>query len=624
MVIIVFFFLNVSLTKFYKAVYYVVLMIDFNRNNLDKASSPYLQQHKDNPIHWQEWNSEVLEYAKKNNKLIFVSVGYATCHWCHVMAAEAFSNKEIADYLNKHFVAIKVDREQRPDIDRYLMSFIQTTQGQGGWPLNAILTPDRKPFLAVTYLPVVRKHGMPSFLDVLNRAKDGYEKNKEKIQLYVPLPERVESIEEKDLIKMILANFDKDGGGFGYGVKFPPHNTLLFLLSYFEKTKNKEVKEMIEKTLDKMATHGLHDHLQGGFYRYCVDNAWTIPHFEKMLYDQAMLLWGYSAAYKVLGKEEYKTIIEKIIACLEETFNDNGLFYSAHDADTDHEEGKTYLWTLGEIKAILTVEEFDKFTKLYNVTEHGNFEGKNHLIKKENKFLSQIEQKLLQERKKRKQPFTDKKFVTSWNALVGISLLIAYRCTGNDKVKEKAITLFNKLLEKHYVDGKLFHSSLGKTIQKNEFLEDYASMLLFATYMYEEGEADKKLIEELFKKLKEFYKEQWFENKKTDLMEIPAQAYDHPAPSSVSLAEFAILRTQIILEENYVPGKYKQPLSYDFFNLMIFVKNGDFHIIHSPERIEWGKLPLNSIQIPSKTIDDCYAQKCNKFESVEGLIKSLS
>ncbi len=590
--------------------------MDFHKNNLDKSPSPYLQQHKANPIHWQEWSEEVLEYAKKENKIVFVSVGYSTCHWCHVMASEAFSNKEIADFLNQNFISIKVDREQRPDIDQFLMSFLIETQGQGGWPLNAFLTPDLRPILALTYVPVEPKHNLPGFLQVLNFIN--IHKNQEIGKYSIPETQS-KNVEEDKLIETILSGFDKANGGFGIP-KFPPHNTLLFLLSYFENTKKPEVKIVLEKTLDEISKRGLHDHLQGGFFRYCVDGSWTIPHFEKMLYDQAMLLWVYSTAYKALGKKEYRTIAERIISCLEETFED-GLFYSGHDADTNHEEGATYLWTKEELQKTLTKEEFEKFSKIYLIKE--NFEGKIHLIKIENIFLPEIERKLLETRRKRKQPFVDKKFITSWNCLVGISLFISYRNCGIENSKTKSLSLFKKLLEKHYIEGKLYHSSLGKDVQKNEFLEDYASFLLFATFVFEETGEYKNVLEDFFGKIEKFRKsEKWIESANKDFFEVPAQTFDHPTPSSTSLAEMAILRAKILLDKEYQNEKYKSPLSYDFHNFGVFIAS-KFHIIHSPEKISWEKLPLNCIQIKSKNIQDCFGQKCMVFKTVDELVKSL-
>ncbi|MBI4019748.1 MAG: thioredoxin domain-containing protein [Candidatus Aenigmarchaeota archaeon] len=546
-------------------------MADFTRNNLDKATSPYLQQHKGNPIHWQEWSAEAVEYARKEGRLLFVSVGYSTCHWCHVMAGEAFEDKEVADYLNRHFVPIKVDREQRPDIDHYLMAFCVETTGSGGWPLNVIMAPDIRPVTAMTYVPVEPKYGMAGLIDILQAARDYYEERKDKIREYHPPAENQTNFTKEQVIKEIKSGFDDENGGFGHGMKFPPHNTLLFLLQYYEKHKNEEIRHVLEKTLDVIMMRGLHDHLQGGFYRYCTDSSWTIPHFEKMLYDQAMLLWVYSWASKVLGKYEYRIVAEMIIKCLEETFEGDGLFYSAHDADTNHEEGGTYLWTKTELENALSTGEFRRLAELYDITDKGNLEGKNHLIKKEGLRLDDIENKLLKIRKAREQPFIDKKVITSWNALAGIGLLMAHRHAGTAGAKEKSELLFKKLMEKHYIDGKLYHSSLDNNIQKNEFLEDYASMLLFASLLHEETGDKKGVMEELYKKTMEFKKEHWVENKVGDFIETPAQQMDHPAPSSVSLADFAVFRAASILGNEAEKPGYGKPLERDFASLAALI-----------------------------------------------------
>ncbi|MDP3640273.1 MAG: DUF255 domain-containing protein [Nanoarchaeota archaeon] len=591
-------------------------MINFNKNNLDQATSPYVQQHKDNPVYWQEWSPEVLEYAKKNNKIILVSVGYATCHWCHVMAQEAFSNSEIANYLNKHFVSIKVDKEQRPDIDNYYMNFCQETQGQGGWPLNVFLTAELKPFLAVTYVPVTARYGLPGFLDLLRHIQRSYEQQSAKIPMYYPQIHSPEHIEEPELIEVIKKNFT--GTGFGAGPQFPPHNTLLFLLSYYEKNKDSDSKKILETLLERMAMQGLHDHLQGGFYRYCIDNSWTIPHFEKMLYDQAMLLWVYSLAYKTLQKPFYKTIVEKILTCLEDTYADH-LYYAAHDADTDHQEGSTYLWDVTELQQNLSEEEYHRFQQVYKLEK--NFEGKIHLIKCTNTFLPQIEQKLLRLRKKRKQPFTDKKYITSWNALLGIGLIMASRHCNNSMAKCKAELLFKNILRNHYPQGILHHSSHDGKLQPGEFLEDYATVLLFATYLYEDTGEHKDLIAMLYTQLQKFYQGQWIESKNTDFMEISAQTYDHPTPSSASLAAMAKLRAEIILGKEYVVAGYKQPVQHDFYNLMVFMKH--WHIIHLPHTIEWKHLGANSMQIYDPKIQDCYQQKCVEFKDVTQLLGAI-
>lgn len=599
-------------------------MINFNRNNLDKAISPYLQQHKTNPIHWQEWGKEALDYARNKNKILFFSVGYATCHWCHVMASEAFSDKKIASFLNEHFVSIKVDREERPDIDKYLMSFIINTQGSGGWPLNVFLTPGLRIILAVTYISIEARYGMPGFIDLLNLIKKRYDSGNDKFVRYeMPLIKK-EDFEEKELIEAILSAWDMENGGIGSGPKFPPHNTLVFLISYYEKNKNKDVKIIVEKTLDVMLMRGLHDHLQGGFYRYCIDARWTIPHFEKMLYDQAMMLWVYSFAYKVFNKEAYKTAAKNIIKCLEETFEEKGLFYSAHDADTNHLEGSTYLWTIKELQKNLSKEDFNRLSEVYLIRGEGNFEGKNHLIKISLSFLPDIEEKLLESRKKRDQPFTDKKILTSWNSLLGVALVISYRCSIDEKSFDKAYLLFNNLLKKHYQSKKLAHSSFGNKIQKDEYLEDYSAMLLFATYIYEEKGEYKDIVESFLKATERFnIGHRFLESNNEDFMEVYAQEHDMPTPSSISLADYATFRANILLGKDCKAGRYSSPISHDFFNFVNFLRNGNIHEIHTPSKISWKKLPLNSMQVKSDKIQDCYSMACREFKSEEELINSI-
>ena len=608
-------------------------MTNFNQNNLDKALSPYLRQHKDNPIHWQEWSGEVLEHAKKNNKIILASVGYATCHWCHVMAREDFSNKEIAQFLNQHFVCIKVDREQRPDIDHYLMNFCQETQGHGGWPLNVFLTADQKPFFAVTYVPITPEYELPGFFDLLQYVKQSYNQQAGHIPTYAPhihQQERQENIAEQDLIAEIKANKSHfTGEGFSQGPQFPPHNMLLFLLSWYEQHKDSEIKDILEKILDKMAKGGLHDHLQGGFYRYCIDESWTIPHFEKMLYDQAMHLWVYSAAYKLFSRPQDKVVIEKLLSCLGETFLGEGLYYSAHDADTNHHEGETYLWTKEELQQGLSEEEFSQFSSLYVLEEQ--VEGKIHLLKRKNTFLPGIpgiEKKLLDIRNRREQPGIDQKYVTSWNALLGISLLMAYRALGDAALRQRARTLFQTLAQHDYKENeenkeKLAHSSIEGKRQHGEFLEDYAAMLLLATYLYEDGGVAEDEVREWKTRLLRFKQKAWIESITDDFASLPAAVFDHPVPSSSSLAEMALLRAQIILGEEYSPGRFTRAGASDFFNMHVLIRNGGWHIIHSPQAIDWEELPLNCLQIRAAAIQDCFHGSCREFQDIHSLLQAL-
>lgn len=585
----------------------------FTQNNLSKANSPYLQQHKTNPIWWQEWSKDVLDYALAENKIIFASIGYSTCHWCHVMAQEAFSNKQIADYINTHFVPIKVDREQRPDIDQYAMAFITALTGRGGWPLNIFFTPALRPIYAVTYAPVESKYGMPAFIDILDRIKDFYDEKGDRIEPFVlPKYESTGKLEGQ-LIERLWNAFDFEYAGFGTEMKFPPHSTMLFMLYYFEVTKNNMLQEMIVRTLDRMFSSGLHDHLQGGFFRYCVDREWVIPHFEKMLYDQALLLWVYALAYHVMKKDEYKKAAEKIIQCLEETFEHNGLYYSGIDADTDHQEGASYLWTRKEIEKLLTPEELNGFDKVYDVSQEGNFEGKNHLIKKKNVFLDMIERKLLEARKRRSQPFVDTKVITSWNCLLGISLIHAYRYLEDAELLGKAEMIYLRLKELNCHNDKICHSSVDAYTQQEEFLQDCSAMLLFLTYLQEETGMYAVDMDKLYSKVKAFSTDiGWIESSQGDFLQVPARNFDNPVPSSVSMAELAILRSDLLSKRKYTPGKYSEPLARDFFNIITMIRNGLFHLIESPAKVPFSRLPGNVMQVRGKESKDCYRNTCSR------------
>lgn len=573
-------------------------MLNFKRNNLDKSSSPYLHQHKENPIHWQEWSKEVIEYARKEGKILFVSVGYSTCHWCHVMAGEAFSDKEIANYLNEHFVSIKVDKEQRPDINIYLMNFLMQWTGHGGWPLNAFLTSDLKPIFAITYAGLRPMYGIPSFTDILKMVNEHDGKD---FDLVFHPPK---NIEQEQIIQAIYDHFDRQFHGFGEQ-KFPPHCTLLFMLHYYQETQDERLKEMIENTLDTMMRSGLHDHLQGGFFRYCVDREWNIPHFEKMLYDQAMLLWIYSIAGHVFGKKEYKKNAEKIVTCLRETFESGHLFYAGVDADTHHEEGETYLWSKEELKS-------DVLRNAYFI--ENNFEGKIHLIKKENIFseeLDKVERKLLERRKNREQPQTDKKIITSWNCLVGIGLIHAHRYLGDKNYLDMAQKLFNELVALHYSDH-LSHSSIGGVTQAEGFLEDYASMLLFVTYLHEETHTYMDYLEKWSNEVMTFKNKTWIESRNKDFIEVKAEPYDQPIPSSVSMAELALCRSNVLLQREYImEEEFKVPLSFDFLNISVMIKKGLFQILETPKLLDWNKISINTLQTKGKLFRRCYKGLCS-------------
>lgn len=600
--------------------------MNYLKNNLDKSHSPYLKSKHDSPIFWQEWSSDVLAYAQQQNKLILVSVGYATCHWCTVMDNDTFKDAAVAQYLNTHFVSIAVDREERPDIDHYYMSFALKTAQVGGWPLNIVLTPDLKPFVATTYIPAheTKPEGI-GFLALLTKAKQLHDEHAAEIPAYQLKPEKPAIAQEQVLIDTIEEQFDDFNGGFGDVPKFPPHATLLFLLATFSLNNKKNIYIMLKKTLDSMAIGGLHDHLQGGFFRYCVDQEWKMPHFEKMLFDQALLLWSYSAAHKVLKEESYKQIAAKIVTCLEETFFDGTLLRAAHDADTHGVQGSTYLWEKSEIESLLTPQEFAEFDHVYELnSDQALPSGKGNLVKSRNVFLPAIEKKLLAARNKRPQPNKNNRRLTAWNSWAGIGLIMAHRYTDHVQALSLAQNIFDQLLALHTHKETVYHSSFANDVQKHDFLEDYAGLLLFATYLHEHTRTHKKTIAQLYAKMISFKKnEGWYESIDHDFISVPAYVFDYSLPTSSSMAELALIRAEILLHEKPQPGEYKEALRCDFLNYATMIRNGYVHIIESPQVINWHNLPYATIQKEGAKIMHSFNGTTTEYETVDALINAL-
>jgi uncharacterized protein YyaL (SSP411 family) len=583
----------------------------FRRNNLDKASSPYLLQHTGNPVWWQEWSPEVLSHALEENKPLFVSVGYATCHWCHVMAVEAFSDEETAGYLNGHFISIKVDREQRPDIDQFMMSFINKQTGRGGWPLNVFLTPALHPIFALTYAPALARDTMLSFLSVSEQVVAYFEKNNVTIPPFVPIEEKPAAADEKRIVKILSGYYDAENGGFGTGQKFPSHSTMLYLLYQMSIDDSPSLRTIITKTLDAMCRRGLHDHLQGGIFRYCVDSAWTIPHFEKMLYDQAMALWVFSLAFRVTERDEYKVMAEGILRCLDESFEADGLYISAHDADTDHEEGTTYLWSYDQLKSDLLPNEFEKLTGSYYITKQGNFEGLNHLIRINDNPLPDIEDKLLTIRRKRKQPSRDDKIISGINSLVAIGMIHAGRLLNNPEYEKKAEVIINRIIEIFWDGSILGHSYFNGMLQKQPFLSDAAPLLTAITMLCELDPGQSILMNQLATYVESFNEDgKWIESDVVDFQKVYASWFDHPVPSSSSLAEMGLTRAAILNGKEVSFREYLQPFQSDFYNIIAMMNNGLFHNYTTRRFIPWNKLPVNSIQSRGEHETDCFLGAC--------------
>lgn len=579
--------------------------MDFNQNNLNKSLSPYLRHHSDNPIFWQEWNQLTLDYARQSNKLIFVSSGYSTCHWCHVMAKNTFETEEVANQLNNDFVSIKLDREERSDIDMFLMSFMTEHYGQGGWPLNVFLTPDLKPFFAFTYA------NAENFILILNKVREFYDTNIDELKHYSIFTPALKYQSEK-LVERISEFFDNEFKGFSTSMKFPAHSTTLFLLHYFQIKNDKNAAKMAFQTLEKMATSGLYDPLAGGFFRYCVDREWTIPHFEKMMYDQIFHIINYSLAYSISGNNNFRQIVLKTLEYIETQSNEEGFYYTALDADTQGVEGKTYLWTIDEINK--SGIDIDTFNKNFDTVK---YEGSLHLIKKTFDEIPLIENILLQERNKKPQPFCDKKIITVNNCLLGVAFYYAGNALKDNQLLIKAFNIYDKYKSDWLNNNKMHNLEFEGETKETELLETYASFLLLTTYF----EQDKELLKKLRQKIMTFNIDgQWYNSINSELGNIPAQNFDHPIPSAASLVKMALVRAAILLDEQIEDNEYLSPYNSDFYNLAVFA-NRYFTIIHTKKLLDF--VPAYVIQIKSDIYQLCQNQTCIKFNNQKELEDDL-
>jgi uncharacterized protein YyaL (SSP411 family) len=418
-------------------------------NRLAREKSPYLRQHRHNPVDWYPWGEEAFARARAENKPVFLSIGYSTCHWCHVMERESFEDEQVAAFLNTHFISIKVDREERPDVDKIYMTAAQMLTGSGGWPLNCFLTPDRKPFYAGTYFPPEPRYGKPSFLQLLHQVHDVWvNRHGDVLGTADDLTKRMESLLEREATSAALApavlshaavqfkdEFDPHHGGFGGAPKFPRPTQPAFLLRYGVRFGDPAAINMVLTTCDKMAAGGLYDQLGGGFARYSVDAQWLVPHFEKMLYDNAQLVQLYLDAYLVSGQTRHAHVARDILRyILRDMTHPEGGFYSAEDADSEGHEGKFYCWTKKEMESLLTPEEFAVAVKYFGVTDEGNFEDHSHpaplknqnvlsvvepeLSAREKPLLETAKKKLFDARAQRVRPHLDDKILASWNGLM--------------------------------------------------------------------------------------------------------------------------------------------------------------------------------------------------------------
>ena len=463
-------------------------------NALIHEASPYLQQHAHNPVNWVPWGDAAFEQARRENKPIFLSIGYAACHWCHVMEHESFENDTIAAYLNEHFVAIKVDREERPDVDHHYMQAVQRMTGQGGWPLSVFLTPDRKPFFGGTYWPAESKFGRPGFLSVLQSVERAWKLRHDEIlssasEFHEILRDSAQ-IEQQpgditlDLLKAAVRgseqSFDSVHGGFGSAPKFPHAMELGLLLRLSARLNSARAREMALFTLRKMARGGMYDQLGGGFHRYSTDARWLIPHFEKMLYDNALHLPVYLDAYAISGDDEYRETARQTLEwVLREMSTPEGGFASSLDADSEGEEGRFYVWTPTEIASVLGEERGHRFCRIYDVTDAGNFEGGRsalNLVEPLETELAEDRSKLLTAREQRVRPARDDKVLTDWNGLMISALVRGFAVLNEPRYLDAAQRTADRLLSPFEVDGRLVHSFLGNRTLETQLLMDYAAL----------------------------------------------------------------------------------------------------------------------------------------------------
>ena len=484
-------------------------------NDLIYETSPYLLQHAHNPVHWKPWSDTIFSLAASEKKPILLSIGYAACHWCHVMEHESFESLQVAEFMNANFINVKVDREERPDIDHLYMDALQAMTGSGGWPLNIFLLPNGKPFYGGTYFPPIAMQNRASWMDVLKGVHNSFLNNYEKLEEQATILSNhlvqanikmnntdiimdqtpIASKEDLEIIaSRILQSADKQWGGFGKAPKFPQTFALQMLLRHFHVFKDVNSLNQVRLTLDKMIQGGIYDHLGGGFSRYSTDGHWQAPHFEKMLYDNALLINVLSEAYQITNKETYKIVIRQTLSFLDrELSNQQGVYYAALDADSEGVEGKYYTWNYDELKTILSEPFFEQFCKYYQVQQHGNWEHTNILwtqedyLESESEIFLETKKLLLSVREKRIKPGLDHKIILSWNNLMIVAFCKAAAALSDKGLVTKAIFAMQWIEENMYneVAQNFYHVNTNGKNSTPAFLDDYASLIQAYIFLQE-------------------------------------------------------------------------------------------------------------------------------------------
>ncbi len=550
------------------------------RNRLIHAMSPYLQAHADNPVDWYEWGEEAFEKARSEDKPIFLSIGYNACHWCHVMEHESFENEQIAAFLNEHYVSIKVDREERPDIDQIYMTAVQALTGGGGWPMTVFLTPDLKPFFGGTYFPPDDRYGRPGFVKVITELAKAWESDQrtEIIKSAQSMVDHMTQITEtkvsgrliddaviKSAARQILSTHDSRFGGFGGAPKFPQGNKISLLFRAFTLTGEKPYADAALLTLRKMAEGGMYDQLGGGFHRYSVDERWLVPHFEKMLYDNALLVQPYLEAYQISKDSFFLNIVHGTLRYLQTHMTDKkGGVYSTQDADSEGEEGKYYVWTKPEIERILGGDAA-WFCAYYGITDTGNFENSTSILHlgdhsvrareisglSEEAFIERLEaarNKLLSVRDQRVSPATDDKILASWNGMAISAFALAYQVTGEQSYLTSARNAADFILAEMIDENILYHSWRQGRVLKTELLEDYAFFIQGLLDLYQASFDEGYLVKaRMFtdRAMDQFHSETSFyltADHAENLIYRPRDMFDGSTPSPASIMIFNLLK----------------------------------------------------------------------------------
>lgn len=585
-------------------------------NRLKQESSPYLLQHADNPVDWFPWGEEAFAKAQREDKPIFLSIGYSTCHWCHVMAHESFENKEIAELLNRHFVSVKVDREERPDIDSVYMSVCQALTGSGGWPMSIFLTPEQKPFYAGTYFPPRSRYGNVGFRDLLAVIADRWEKDKsgllesaEHIVSHITSEEtdrytEIDPTLPNKAAALFSQAFDRKYGGFGRAPKFPAPHNLIFLTLYSRLYQDSKALDQVERTLENMRRGGIFDQIGYGFSRYSTDSRFLVPHFEKMLYDNALLILAYAAAYKASGKLLFLDTAEKTADYVfREMTGDAGECYCAQDADSEGEEGKFYVWSREEIEKLLGEKAGKRFCEQYGITQEGNFEGRNipNLLNG-NEISDDFERErriLYDYRKSRADLTLDQKVLTSWNSLMICALAMLYRVTGKRSYL-LAAERNQEFLEIHLAEGNHLYVSCYDTLHSvNGFLDDYAYYAAALLSLYEVSSKQayldraEQILEEAERQFADREHGGYFlcGTRNGSLIIRPKESYDGALPSGNSMMAYCLVRMSQLTDRKdyqqradrqlaYLSGETQgYPAGYSLFQTALLFS------LHPPEKI---------------------------------------